>query len=353
MATDTEALLDAMVEQAACWTDPSFPDRAEAVERTLALDNTFTEEAMAFAINQQVALATPEALRRWLRGRRPARAADVAVLNPGNVPFVEFQDFLAVVLTGHRYLGVLSSRSPYLLPAFTAGVAARTGVVPIQFLPFETAIQTSESVIASGDDATLPIVDAACAAAGIEPSRRLLRGHRFGVAVLDGRETEDELEAAAEDALLHEGRGCRNTAVIWAPAGYGPDAVLEAFAAFRGVFPAHPRTPKSLKMRQAMLQALGIPHAYGEDLSFLLSKGEPEPQEPGHVRWAEYTHLEEVDAWLEARLGGVQILATSERMGPRLRSSVPRCLPGDAQRPPIDWCPDQVDTVDFLTEVTR
>lgn len=348
MATDPDALIVAIGEQAERWLDPGFPDRADAVYRTLALDNTFTEEAIAFAVNQQVALATPGVLRAWLGGRRAVRSLDVAVLNPGNVPFVEFQDLLAVVLSGHRYLGALSSRSPYLLPAFVAGVAARVEALPVTFVPFESALSTSNAVIASGDDETLVHIAALCDTSGIGPEHRLLRGHRFGVAILDGRETEDELEAIAEDALLHEGRGCRNVAVIWAPAGYPPDALLAAFAAFRGVFPAHARTPTSLKMRQAMLHALGIPHAYGDDLSFLLSKGDPEAQEPGHIRWAEYAVLDEVERWLEERKTELQIVSMSERLGRRLRSDVAHCLPGDAQRPAIDWRPDAIDTIDFL-----
>jgi len=348
VATDAEALILAITEQAALWRDPAFPDRAEAVDRTLALDNTFTEEAIAFAVNQQVALATSDGLRAWLKGRRTPRAMDIAVLNPGNVPFVEFQDVLAVVLTGHRYLGALSSRSPHLLPAFMAGVASRVEGLPVQFVPFDSAARMAKSVIASGHGDTLEQIEAVCEGKGIGPACRLLRGHRFGVGILDGRETEDELEAMAEDALLHEGRGCRNVAVIWAPAGSPPDAMLAAFAAFRGVFPAHHKTPTSLKMRQAMLQALGMPHAYGEDLSFLLSKGEPEAQEPGHIRWTEYTRLEEVETWLEARRDDLQIVSMTERLGPRLQTHVARCQPGDAQRPPLDWRPDAIDTIDFL-----
>jgi Acyl-CoA reductase (LuxC) len=228
VATDRDALIEAVGEQAALWSDPAFPDRAQAVERTLLLDNTFTEEAIAFAVNQQVALATPEGLREWLRGRRISRAMDIAVLNPGNVPFVEFQDVLAVVLTGHRYLGALSSRSPYLLPAFIAGVAARVATLPVRFVTFAAAVQNAEAVIASGDAATVEQIAVVCESNSIGPQFRLLRGHRFGVAILDGQETEDELEAVAEDALMHEGRGCRNVAIIWAPAGYAPDALLEA-----------------------------------------------------------------------------------------------------------------------------
>ncbi|MEZ4698743.1 MAG: hypothetical protein R2834_00315 [Rhodothermales bacterium] len=354
MATDPSALIEALSAVADLWRDPEYPDRAEAVEKTLALPNTFTEEAVAFAINQQVALLTSDALHAWMAGRRTTHPRPVSVLNAGNIPFVELQDWLAVLLTGHSYRGTLSSRSPYLLPAFAAGVAARGVELPSVFGPLARSLTPDSAVIASGGPDALAAVARMAEERGIPGERQLLRGHRYSVALLSGREGEDELERLAEDTLLHEGRGCRNIAIIWAPAGQQPDALLEAFAAFRGVFPAHPKTPMTLKMRQAMLHAVGVPHAYGEDLSFLLSKGAPEEQEPGHVRWAEYESMEEVTAWLQAEVDAIQLVAASPgTLG--LLPELPCVLSdfGEAQRPALDWRPDQVDTIDFLVRAGR
>src|SRR5690625_7578985 len=48
------------------WRDPDYEPRAAAVEETLAAPNRFTEEAVAFAVNQQKALVTPDAPDSWL-----------------------------------------------------------------------------------------------------------------------------------------------------------------------------------------------------------------------------------------------------------------------------------------------
>ena len=53
---DQQALANAIAEIAAKWIDPEYPLRRSVVEETLDLENRFTEEAMAFAINQQMAL---------------------------------------------------------------------------------------------------------------------------------------------------------------------------------------------------------------------------------------------------------------------------------------------------------
>src|SRR5690625_7069703 len=89
-------------------------------------------------------------------------------------------------------------------------------------------------------------------------------------------------------------------------------------AAFRGVFPAHEKTPGSLKMHQAMLAAVEHPHAYGEGLEFLVSKGPPEVQIPGHVRWSEYDDLTCPGICTS---GGPLLTRNSDRKSTRLNSS--------------------------------
>ena len=133
------------------------------------------------------------------------------------------------------------------------------------------------------------------------------------MAVVDGRETEEERDGLTEDALLHDGYGCRNVALIWAPKDLSPDAYLESMAAFRAVFPPHRDTPGALKMQQALLAALHLPHAYGEGLEFLLSNGEADVQGPGHLRWVAYEDLGEVAAWLARHTETIQlVVARSE-----------------------------------------
>lgn len=349
---DQPHLIDAVAAVAARWQDPDHPERTAAVEATLAADNRFTEEAIAFAVNQQMSVLTPEALTAWVEGRWTASPLTVGVLNAGNVPLADLQDFLAVVLTGHRYLGTVSSKSPALLPAFADEVQRDRPDLPARFVEASTLFAEAEAVIATGSEETKAWAVEQCDTHGISPERRLLRGHRFGVAVIDGHESEDEREMLAEDALLHEGFGCRNAALIWAPEGVPPDSYLDAFAAFRSVFPVHPEVPGTLKMQQAFLEATGQAHAYGEGLEFLLSRGAPDPQRPGHVRWVEYASLDEVTIWLREHADQVQVIVARDGLREQLPEAVALEPLGMAQRPALDWKPDGVDTIAFLAALT-
>lgn len=322
------------------------------MEATLDASDSFTEEAVAFAVNQQMALISAAALARWAPSAPADQPRRVGVLNAANVPFVELQDFLAVLLAGHAYVGSVSSRAPALMPALARDLLELEPGLPIDFVAAADLFARCDAVIASGSDATAQWVSDQCDAHGIFPKNRLIRGHRYSVGVVDGRESAEELERLAEDALLHEGFGCRNVAVIWAPAGQSPDDILDAFARFRGVFPAHPATPGRLKMQQAFLEATNRPHGYGDGLEFLLSKGGPETMNPGHIRLSEYESLSEVVSWLTDRRSDIQLVAAREGLLEALEESgIPLAALGEAQRPPLDWCPDGVDVMAFLAEI--
>lgn len=349
---DRAQLIQAVVQTGEAWRDPDHPSRKEAVRETVKASDSFTEEAVHFAVNQQMALLSADALTKWAPAKLPAASRTVGVLNAGNVPFVELQDFLAVILSGHHYLGTVSSRSPFLMQGFARDLAQVATVLPFDFVDADELFARADAVVATGSDETAVWVAERCEENGIARENRLVRGHRISVAVLDARESGDELEQLAEDVLLHEGFGCRNVAVIWAPESHSPDDLLEAFAHFRGVFPAHAGTPGRLKMQRAFLEAVDVPHAYGEGLEFLMSKGEPEPQKPGHVRWSEYSSLEEVVEWLEGHRDALQIVVARSGLHAGLDVGIPLVAPGEAQRPPLDWCPDDTDVMAFLARLS-
>ncbi|NNE71305.1 MAG: hypothetical protein HKN29_13200 [Rhodothermales bacterium] len=334
----------AIAEAARLWQDPDYPARKRAVRQTLAESNRFTEGALAFAVNQQMSLLTEDSLAAWLGTEAVANPIHVGVIEAGNVPFAGLQDYLAVVGVGHRFLGAVSRRSPWLLPAFADEVAEQGGPGS-HFVDNDAVVDVSDALIASGTDETIATLESACEEADI-PS--LLRGNRYSVAVLDGGETEEDRLGLAEDALLHEGLGCRNVALVFAPKDLDADPYFEALSVFRGTLQAHPDTSGSLKMQQAFLAAVKAPHAYGEGLVYLVSRGEAEVQSPAHIRWVPYSELAEVSEWLAGHADEMQLIAARVAVREQLAIPVEMVDLGEAQRPPLDWKPDGVDTVAFL-----
>ena len=320
------ALREAIREAAARWQDPDHPERAEAVERTLEAPNRYTREALAFAINRHMhQLSSSQFLQVEVRRAQEPRA--VGVLCPDAPPLAGLPFTLAVLLAGHRPLVSVAPSSPYLLPALMEA-ALRRSPSSARFASRQEVGEEAYAVIASKKNSP----SSTDQALNLPAERQLLQKNGFTVAVIDGSESESEREGLAEDVLLFEGEGSGSVAIIWAPQDLSPDPYLEAFARFRAVFPVHPDTPGALQMQQAFLEAQDAPHAYGEGLAFLLSKGEAEVQKPGHTRWTEYSDLRDVSAWMAEHRDDVHQVVAREQVKDQLQTVLPVRSVGEAHR---------------------
>ena len=339
-------LATALSDVAYMWCDPEY--RLDAVQATLAAQNQFTEEALAFAIDQQMGEITCSAVKNWIAGRRPKRRRRIGVINAGNVPLAGLQDLLAVLLCGHTYVGVLSRKSPHLLPAFIQTVRSQGQEIKAHFTDRDEVWNHVDALIATGSDMAIAQIRTLAEEKGIDSKHCLFRTNRYGIAILDGTETVKDWDGLALDMLLHEGMGCRSVALIFSPTGLPPDPCLASIAEMRARFPVHPSTPGRLAIQQAYLSAINQPHAYGDGLEFLISKGEPEVQSPGHIRWVEYADLGALYCIIDALLPTLQCIVSREEFSRKLPKKWKVKPIGTTQRPKLDWQPDGRDTIDFL-----
>ncbi|MDQ7039813.1 MAG: hypothetical protein Q9M35_02640 [Rhodothermus sp.] len=328
------------------WREPSFPERQEAVEQALAASDFLTEEAAAFALNQQMHALTEQALRRFVDMLPPASEQTVLLWQADRSPLAGWQEALLLWMSGHRGTLVLTEPAATLVGALLRALQVDTLVVDTE-PRLKTRLAQVDVLLVVGDETIHQQVQEALVESGPAPVKSCLLPLRYGVAVLDGHETPDELEGLAEDALLFEGFGCRSVRLIWAPEHLPPDALLETLSLFRSVFPAHPATPGRLKMPRAWLKATSMPHAYGEGLEFLISKGAPEPQTPGHLRWVSYQQLETVKAWLSDCADELSVVVARPVLLEQLPALPGRTEPGRAHRPAFP------DTLGTTLEVLR
>lgn len=324
--------IEALATVARRWRDAAHSARADALSETLRAPNRWTEPALDHALDRWMEQLTPEALAEWLDAP-PDGAGTVAVLHGEGDPFGGFRAALAVWAFGFDYVGSVPEASPAILPAFAAEVSSLLPDQEIDFASAEEAVERADAVLADPLE-RVDSVEALCEEAGLPTDRRHLRPPTFSVGLVDGHESEDERERLAEDMLLYEGRGPRRLAILWAPHDHSPDAYLEAMARFRGLFPAHEDTPGALQMQQAFLEAQDASHAYAEGLEFLVSRGDPAPQKPCHVRWAEYDELAEVDAWVQER-SDLHAVIARRHLHDQCPESWPLRTPGGANIPEL------------------
>lgn len=345
-ASFTTSRAEALAQAAADWLDRTCKERTEATRLTLAASNSFTREAIDEAIECAMARLLRKDLLEWTGDFSRGRGRKVAVLNAGNVPLVGLQDLLAVVLTGNSYLGVTSRKSPHLLPAFAASIRRHDPGVEISFVTFDGACSQADALIATGQTATVQLISKRFVESGIPRERQLLRGTRFGMALLDGKETDEDLFGLARDALLHEGRGCRNVAIVYAPASLDPDRFVEQARRFRRAFPAHPTTVVGFDRAVRFLEAVEEPYLSGD--GFVVVENDVALREPCVLRWVRYRDAREPKDWLERNESRLQVVVGHEATSRFLGNRVERCDFGHSQDPRLDWRPDGVDTMAFL-----
>nr|MBX2820973.1 hypothetical protein [Rhodothermaceae bacterium] len=316
-------LIEAISEAASEWANPEYTVRLEAEERLYTSPVKATQEAVAFAINQQMPQLSVSGLTELVGSRDwSERSERIGVVHKVDVPLEGLSEWLFTVLNGFEYIGLYGDEPNELLAAFVEDVRLRCPGLMSSFRSENESVSDLTGVISLGVepsrlDALLSIRETDL------PIQVLKRSPKYSVAVLDGKESKEECEDLAEDVLMHEGSGERNVCLIWAPEELNPDPYFESFAFFRGVYPAHERTSGSLQMKKAFLAAQNMPHAYGDGLEFLISRGEPACLEPCHIRWSTYESKAEVNTWIEENEQDMYALVARKKIHNQIHTSVP------------------------------
>lgn len=347
--TDFQSRLNAVADTASEWCDPEYGAREQAVAATVDAPNRWTEQALNHALNRWMQQLTVDRLDEWAGPGAVEHSRIVGVLHGSSEPLDGFRSALAVWILGHEYLGVVPEGSPALLPAFAEDVMSRCDGVRSEFVEPDRVYASADVVIVQCDDGESAAREKA-QTHGIPASHQLIRPPTYSVGILDGHESEDEMGRLAEDMLLYEGMGRRRLALLWAPVEHPPDAYLEAMAGFRGLFPAHPDTPGTLQMQQAFLEARDESHAYAEGLEFLVSRGAPEPQRPGHIRWSEYEELRDVTKWVSDHAEDLHAIIARRDLHNKLPEDWPLRTPGGVHIPPLND-EDGREVISFLQAV--
>ena len=164
-------------------------------------------------------------------------------------------------------------------------------------------------------------------------TRTLLRGSRHSVAVLNGKESAEELRALYNDITAYSGLGCRSVSMLFVPQGYIP--AFECGVA---------ENAKLKRNVQAMRATLTIEGAEFRDAgAFIMRRGEDFAQSLAVVIIREYADIEDVKAWLNSNAEHIQCIVSN--CGIEGSQHL-----GRAQYPALMDYADGVDTMRFLLD---
>jgi hypothetical protein len=151
----------------------------------------------------------------------------------GNIPMVGFHDLLCVWLSGHRQLIKISSRDNVLIPHL---VEVMTGWEPetAEWIGVAERLNGCDAYIATGSNNTARYFEQYFAR-----FPHIIRRNRTSIAVLDGTESNDDLNALADDIQTYFGLGCRNVTQIFVPENYDFTHLLGAMHNYGHLMESH------------------------------------------------------------------------------------------------------------------
>ena len=353
--TDALVLTGAYLHQHAQQQVTDRPDLAAlndmfyaSMEATITREHTFnpwfTEDQVRKAIGNIAATLTREALTKWL-GMYPelpfqGPAKTIGVVMAGNIPLVGFHDLLCVLLSGHRFLGKPSSKDDHLLRKVTDIISTVAPGWADRIAYTEGYLKDADAIIATGSDNT-----ARHFAYYFRDKPHIIRRNRNGVAVLTGNETREQLLQLGEDVFSYFGLGCRNVTKLFIPEEYPPEKLLEPLEHFSSLR-HHNKYANNLDYHRSVYLMNKVPFL---DNGVLLLKEDERLSSPvGVVYYEKYSQLEVAAKKIILQQDQIQCVVT---VAPDVTEhAVP---PGMSQSPELWEYADGVDTMKFLTDLTR
>lgn len=248
----------------------------------------------------------------------------VAIIMAGNIPLVGFFDLLCVVCSGHRAYVKPSSKDRVLMEYVIEELRCIDSTIPIyQYNPDEHY----DIAIATGGEQANEYFRQHFAG-----TRHLLRGTRHSIAILDGKENEEELNGLVRDITAYSGLGCRSVSMLFIPEGY----TLK----LRQCEPANRKLRNTLVTHRALLTMQQ--RDYQDFGAFIAVASEEFPQSLAEVSIQRYGDISEVKEWIAKHRDTLQCIVT--------HTDICGAIPfGEAQYPTLSDYADGIDTMLFLS----
>ncbi|QXP67706.1 acyl-CoA reductase [Polaribacter sp. AHE13PA] len=181
----------------------------------------FTKDNVLFSLNSLHKSLTENNLNTFTKSLdstiKPSKK--VAIVMAGNIPLVGFHDFLSVLISGHSVLVKQSSSDKHLLPFLAKYLEYVEPTFKGKITFTEEKLTDFDAVIATGSDNTARYFEYY-----FKNKPNIIRKSRNSVAVITGKETEEDFIKLSDDVFQYFGLGCRSVSKLYVPKGYNFDA---------------------------------------------------------------------------------------------------------------------------------
>ncbi len=312
------------------------------LENEPVLNPWFTSNSLTKALKSIASMLEEEMLVQWLGPYRIEPLASEAQLTvglvmAGNIPLVGFHDMMSVLATGHRVIAKPSSKDDRLIRKVADVLADIDPGIGSRISFTDNKLSGMDAVIATGNNNSARYFEYY-----FRELPHIIRKNRNGVAVLTGKESNEELVALGEDIFSYFGMGCRNVTKLYIPETFDLKVLMAAMDNFRSLYQHH-KYGNNVDYYRTMYLMNQEPLF---DNGVLLLKEDPAIASPvGVVFYERYSDIGYVQQQLALHSEDIQCIVSTD---PQIEASI---QPGTTQEPmPWDYA-DGVDTIRFLMEL--
>lgn len=214
------------------YNDLFFNEFEDLIQLSQSHNGWYTPENVYFSIQSWANALTEENLEQWfsMYNFNDLKSKNIALILAGNIPLVGFHDFLSVLISGNNVLVKTSSNDQFLLPFIAKYIIAVEPEFVYKIIFVEGKLENFDAVIATGSNNTSRYFEYY-----FKDKPSIIRKNRNSVAVLNGKETKEQLTALGEDIFRYFGLGCRNVSKLFVPKGYSFNAFFESIFEYQEV----------------------------------------------------------------------------------------------------------------------
>lgn len=327
------------VQDAEVSNNTSFFDSfAKLIHSSVHYNGWFTVEQVVTAVQSWAYALTEENVTTWSSKynleREPLKR--VGMILAGNIPLVGFHDLLSVLLSGNKAVVKMSSNDQKLLPFLVQYLIA---VEPrfadrVEFV--EGRLERFDAVIATGSNNTARYFEFY-----FSKYPHIIRKNRNSIAVLNGKESEEELIALGKDIFTYFGLGCRSVSKLYVPKGYNFDAFFNGMYHFKELI-EYEKYSNNYDYNKAVFLMSEFKLL---DNGFLTIKEDTGYASPiSSVFYEYYDDLSVLNAHLVEEKNKLQCIVSNGLVEDSIAF-------GETQAPQLWEYADGVDTVDFLLKL--
>jgi hypothetical protein len=197
------------------------------------LNPWFTPENVRTAVKAIACELTKENLIKWTNAypelKKKNTTVKAGLIMAGNIPLAGFHDYLSVLISGNKLIAKTSSKDSELIVCISDILCNINPEFKDQVEFTEGILSDFDVVIASGSNNSSRYFEYYFC-----KYPNIIRKNRNSIAILDGNETNAELESLGTDIFSYFGLGCRNVSKIYLPKGYDLSAMIKNWDAFAG-----------------------------------------------------------------------------------------------------------------------